>query len=69
VCLFLVPPLLILVYPGCGIALSRFIGRRIIWWEFTANIHNVAADKLRTILTWPLSVPVFIVKLFIAKIF
>jgi hypothetical protein len=66
-CLLLMPPLIILVYPGTGIGLSRYIGKRIIWWTFTANVQNVSSTKLHLILTWPVSVPIFLIKLFVAK--
>jgi hypothetical protein len=66
--LFLAGPLAIPVYFIVGIALTRFIGNRVRWWKFANNIENVAAAKLRTILTWPLSVPKFIVTVAAAKL-
>ena len=65
--LVLAGPLAILVYFIVGIALIRFIGNRIRWWKFANNIENVATVKIRAILTWPVSVPKFIVTAAIAK--
>ena len=52
-----------------GVFLSRFIGERVDWWIITASIKNVAAVKFHTILTWPVSVPVFVLRVFVAKFF
>ena len=66
-CLIFLPPLLIFVYPFSGICMSRFIGRRIIWWNQANSIENVSAAKVHMVLTWPLSVPIFIGQIFIVK--
>ena len=47
------PPLLILTYPAAGLVLSRYIGKRIVWWPFTANVEFISAVKLRLILAGP----------------
>jgi hypothetical protein len=60
-------PLAIPVYFIVGIALIRFIGNRIRWWKFANDIESVAAVKFRTMLTWPVSIPKFIVTVAIAK--
>jgi hypothetical protein len=67
VCLVLIPPGILLSYPLTGILLSRFIGRRIAWLPWAASVHNIAATKVGLILTWPVSVPRFIVALAVAK--
>lgn len=61
------PALGVISYFVFGIGLSRYISERVEWWEFSANIHNVAAVKLHTIYSWPVSVPIFIFQVFIAK--
>jgi hypothetical protein len=61
------PPLMILTYPMTGILFSRYIGNRIVWWPFAANLETVASTKLRLILTWPVSVPTFAWQLFVVK--
>jgi hypothetical protein len=63
------PPLVIVTYFVAGIALSRYVGQRIVWWNMAANIQNVYQVKLATILTWPIALPAFILKLFVAKYF
>ncbi len=62
-------PLAILAYFVIGVTLIRFIGNRVKWWRMTNSVENIAAVKLRAILTWPVSVPKFIVTLAIAKWF
>jgi len=61
------PVLAILAYVFIGILLSRFIGERVDWWVMTSSIKNVAAMKLHSVFTWPVSVPVFIAQVFVAK--
>lgn len=63
----LAPPVLILSYPISGILLSRYIGQRVSWWKFTASIENVSGVKLHLILSWPVSVPVFVFKVAVVK--
>ena len=65
--LVLAGPLAIPAYFIVGMALTRFIGNRVRWWKFANNIENVAAVKFRAILTWPISVPKFIVTVAAAK--
>lgn len=54
-------------YLGCGISLSRFLRCRVRWFRQTANIAFVVEVKLHTITSWPVSVPVFIMQVAIAK--
>ncbi|WP_422050856.1 hypothetical protein [Shimia sp.] len=61
------PMLAFFAYFAIGIILSRYIGKRVRWREMTASIRNVAAVKLHTIYTWPVSMPVFIFQLFVVK--
>lgn len=68
-CLVVMPPLVIVAYFVAGIALSRYIGQRILWWDMAANIRNVYHVKLATIWTWPVAIPRFIWMLFVAKHF
>ena len=68
-CLVVMPPLVIFSYFVAGIALSRYVGQRILWWDMAANIQNVYQVKLATISTWPVAIPSFIWKLFVAKHF
>lgn len=63
----LVPPALLIAYPAAGIYLSRKIDGRIVWWNQADSIQNVSSAKLNLILTWPLSVPVFLFRVFVAK--
>jgi hypothetical protein len=63
-CLLVAPVLLLIVYPGTGIVLSRFIGRRIIWWKFGANLQTMSAAKIQVVLTWPISIPSFVARVF-----
>ncbi|MBS4083725.1 MAG: hypothetical protein KGZ73_09265 [Rhizobiales bacterium] len=60
-------PILLLVYPITGICLSRYIGRRMVWWNFAASIENVAAAKRKFVLTWPVAMPGLIWKIFLAR--
>src|SRR6266481_8643242 len=46
------PPLLLVAYPTCGLVLSRFVGRRVVWWTHTASIENIMKVKLTFALTW-----------------
>ena len=50
-----------------GIALSRFMGRRVRWWKIANNVENVAMVKVHTVLAWPIAVPQFIFTLALAK--
>jgi hypothetical protein len=68
-CLVVAPPLVIVAYFVAGVALSRYVGQRILWWNMAANIQNVYQVKLATIATWPIAIPSFIWKLFVAKHF
>jgi hypothetical protein len=65
----LILPAILIVYPITGLILSRFISRRIIWWDYAANIENVAATKLQFLLTWPVAMPRFIAKAAVARFF
>lgn len=65
--LLLATPLIVLAYPITGICLSRYIGRRILWWDMAANIQNVTAVKLGFVLSWPMSMPRFIFKVFVSQ--
>jgi hypothetical protein len=67
VVLTLMAPLLLLSYPVTGVCLSRYIGRRIVWWPFAANVQNVAAIKMHIVWTWPLTVPTFAWQLLIVR--
>lgn len=69
ICLAIAPPLVILTYFVAGVALSRYVGQRILWWNMAANIQNVYQVKLATIATWPVALPSFMWKLFVAKHF
>lgn len=60
-------PVIGVVYLGCGVALSRFFHHRVRWLRWKASVAVVAHVKLRTIVGWPVSVPVFIAQLCIAK--
>jgi len=66
-CMALFPSLVLLAYPITGMWLSRAIGRRIMWWGMRANVQNVAAVKLRFAMSWPIAMPGFIWKLFVAR--
>ena len=66
-CLLLVLPAIVFVYPGTGIVLSRYVGRRVVWWEYRANIKNISSVKLHFIVSWPISMPVFIWQIFVVK--
>lgn len=61
------PVLAVFAYVLSGIYLSRFIGDRVDWWIIMASVKNVAAVKLHSIFTWPVSVPVFIFQVIIVK--
>lgn len=61
------PGVLLVAYPVAGVVLSRFIGRRVHWWNQADSIANVASTKLHTILAWPIAVPAFIAEVFVAK--
>lgn len=61
------PPLVLLTYPAAGLVLSRFVGDRIVWWTFRANVASISAVKLRLIFTWPAAVPKFLWQLFVVK--
>jgi hypothetical protein len=61
------PALAVLSYIPIGIYLSRYIDQRVDWWIITASVKNVSIVKLHTIITWPVTVPVFIFHVFIAK--
>ncbi len=67
VSILFVLPLIVLVYPITGIILSRYIGRRIVWWEYTANLQNISSVKLHFIVTWPVSMPSLIWQTFVVK--
>jgi hypothetical protein len=66
-CLLLVPPMAVLAYPVAGVCLSRYVGRRIIWWNQADSIKNVASAKIHMVLTWPISAPVFIWQVLVAN--
>jgi hypothetical protein len=57
------------VYIGCGVTLSRFFHHRVRWLRWKASVAVVASVKVRTVASWPLSIPVFIAQLVIAKHF
>jgi hypothetical protein len=54
-------------YVGCGISLRRFLHRRLRWFRQTANIAVIVEVKLHIIISWPVSVLVFIVQMAIGK--
>lgn len=60
-------PVALFLYPVLGIVISRFVDKRIVWWNQSDNIENVANAKLHLIATWPLSMPYFIFKVFVSK--
>jgi hypothetical protein len=62
-------PVIGVFYLGCGVALSRFFHHRVRWLRWKASVAVVAHVKLRTIVSWPVSVPVFIAQLCVAKHF
>ena len=62
-------PFIGIVYLGCGITLSRFFHHRVRWLHWKASVAVVAQVKVRTIVSWPVSVPVFIAQVCFAKHF
>lgn len=68
-CLLLEPALALIALPAAGIVLSRFIGRRIVWWNQADSLKNVSSAKLHMVLTWPVSMPPLIARIFVSKFF
>lgn len=65
--LALVPVIAFVLYLPVGMYLSRHIGLRVSWWDQSDNLANVSGAKIRLIISWPLSVPVFLAQMFVAK--
>jgi hypothetical protein len=65
--LFIGGLLAIPIYFLVGIALSRFISRRVRWWKIANNVENVASVKVHTVLAWPIAVPRFVFTVALAK--
>lgn len=63
----LAPLVAFALYLPVGIYLSRYIGLRVSWWDQSDNLENVSSAKLRLVATWPLSVPMFLAQMAIAK--
>lgn len=61
------PISLIFAYPVIATITSRFISRRIKWWNQTNSVENIFRAKLRFWLFWPYEVPSFIIKVAIAR--
>ena len=61
-------PLAIIVYVTAGILLTRYVGRRVIWWPHANNVENVYRVKIRSILAWPKEFGQFIWKLAISRL-
>ena len=57
------------VYIGCGFTLTRLFNHRLGWLRWKASVAVVGRVKIRAIASWPISVPVFIAQLCIAKHF
>jgi len=56
-----------IIYIVTGIFLSRYIGKRVIYWTQMNNIQNVIESKYRTILYWPVEIPRLTWCVFVAK--
>jgi hypothetical protein len=67
--LFLLPLGIIIAYPAAGIALNRFVARRVLLWRQANSLQNVAQSNVQTIVTWPIAIPRFLVSLALAKLF
>jgi hypothetical protein len=61
------PPAILVSYPVSGIVLSRFISRRVVWWRQANSLRAIAANNVRTILTWPTAVPKLVASLAAAR--
>ncbi|WP_209428293.1 hypothetical protein [Pararhodobacter sp. SW119] len=61
------PRALFVAYPGIGLVVSRFVNNRVIWWNQANSLENVFRAKLLFWLLWPLYLPIFIIKLTVAR--
>lgn len=61
--LFLLP----VIYIVCGIALTRFYGRRLKWWAMSNTIDTVFKVKRDMIFLWIVLTPKFLVKFLFTK--
>jgi hypothetical protein len=50
-----------------GIFMTRYISRRVIWWNQANNLENVYRTKIHMLVTWPVSVPVLIFQIFVVQ--
>lgn len=50
-----------------GVFITRFISRRVVWWNQADNLENVFRAKLHTLFTWPISVPILIFKIAVTQ--
>lgn len=66
-CVVFAAPIILLLYPATGIVLSRYVGRRIVWFKYSADLLTVSETKLHFILTWPVSLLGLIWRLFVVK--
>lgn len=57
----------VLAWPICGLLVSRFVSKRVIWWSQTNNLANVAGSKLSMVLRWPLTMPALIFRLIVVR--
>jgi len=52
-----------------GMALTRFIFRRVLWHKFQVSLAEVANKKVNTWIFWPVKIPFLILQIIIATKF
>ena len=55
------------VYIATGVVVTKFVSERVVWDDYIASLHDVAKAKMHTWLTWPVSVPVLLWKIFVIQ--
>lgn len=50
-----------------GLFVSKFVSRRVTWWNQSDNLTNIFRAKVHTVITWPISLPVLIFQIAVVK--
>ena len=71
-CLSIAPVLSVFLYFGCGLALSRFVSRRmeegpVTWNWHLASIADIVRVKLTMVVWWPIAMPHLVWQLAVYK--